>query len=117
MCNPESVVSKGMIETVCLGHGAVFIKQERGRSRMLTEILRWVPDAFAFFGRDVNQAGSELLDLFFERLQLSHALAAVRSPRAAEEFDDERALRNQIRKRKTAIAIRSGQRKQGRGRT
>jgi hypothetical protein len=49
-----------------------------------------------FFGSDVNQACAQFLELSLIWLQLSHALSAVRSPSAAQKFNDQNAAREQI---------------------
>jgi hypothetical protein len=47
-----------------------------------------------------------LFQFTFSQLELSHALAAVRSPGTAKKLDNQRASRNQARQGKPACAIR-----------
>ena len=84
---------------------------------MLCEILRRLPNAVSFFSGNVCKTGAQLGDLFFVRLKLSHALAAVWSPGSAKKFDDESAAWCLLRKRKISFAICRGQCERGRGRT
>jgi hypothetical protein len=80
-----------MIEPVGLRDRTALIQQERERNRMLAEIFRGLPNTFLFFSGNIYKAGAECADLFFVRLKLSHALAAVGSPGSAKKFDDESA--------------------------
>jgi hypothetical protein len=61
---------------------------------MLAEILRRLPKTVSFFSGNICKAGAEFADLFFVRLKLSQALAAVGSPGSAYKFDDGCAARN-----------------------
>jgi hypothetical protein len=81
---------------------------------MLAQIFLGPPPSLSFLGGDVNQARTPSPDFIFLRLELSQAPAAVWSPRAPQKFDYDRALGNQIRQRKIALAICRSQREFGR---
>jgi hypothetical protein len=63
---------------------------------MFTQVFRRLEPSFSFLGRDIQQARAESLDIFFVRLELSQALAAVWSPGTAQKFNDQRTLRKEI---------------------
>jgi hypothetical protein len=55
---------------------------------MLSEIPRRFPNTVPFFSGNICKAGAKFADLFFVRLQLSQALAAVGSPGSAKKFNN-----------------------------
>jgi hypothetical protein len=47
-----------------------------------------------FLSGNIRNAGAKFAELFFMRLKLSHALAAVGSPGSAKKFEDGSAAGN-----------------------
>ena len=101
------------MQSVCFRHRPILIKQKGASDGALFEKFSRLPHAIPFFCSDEYQLRSVVLDLFDSLLNLSHALDAVWSPRAAQEFKDERALRQQGRQRESSRTIRRLQRKIG----
>src|SRR5215469_10685952 len=111
MRDVESIQPHAVIQAVGLRDDPVFIQQKRERDRILLQELHRLEDAIAFFRRDVGQLRSRLLDLTLDRLDPSHALDAIRSPRAAQELQDERRTLQKARQRQNSVAICRVQRK------
>lgn len=63
---------------------------------MVVQIFSRLPQAIAFLRCDVYESRAESLEFGLIWLQLSQALAAVRSPGAAEKFHDQDSLRKKI---------------------
>ena len=80
---------------------------------MLPQIFCRFEKPFRLFRRDVDQVGSGAEDLVFKWLELSHALHAVRSPGAAQKFQNDRAALPHLRRRESSLAIGGGQREIG----
>src|ERR1700716_759762 len=86
---------KRMMEPVGLGHGPILIKQKDAGDGMLLQELSWLPHAVPLFGGNIRQLCSCCRNFRSPRLQLSHALRAVRSPGAAQKLEHQRAMREQ----------------------
>jgi len=101
----DSVMTERVMESVVSGHGALLIEQERAGDGMLLKKLPRLPHAIAFFGGDECQLGSRRRNLRYPRLELSHALDAVRSPSAAQKLENQRALGQHAIESECALAI------------
>jgi hypothetical protein len=101
------------MQAVRFRHGPILIEQKWALNRTFVEKFSRLPHAVPFFGGYEYQLRSVCLDVFDSRLNLSHALNAVWSPRAAQEFQNKGALRQEVRQRETSRPIRGLQRKVG----
>src|SRR6266436_3370956 len=93
------------MEPVGFGPGAILIEQKDAGEGMLLQEFSWLPDAVPLFGGDECQLCSGGFNFLFSRLELSHALHAVRSPGAAQKLENQRALREQTSESECALAI------------
>src|SRR5260221_11437924 len=93
------------METVGFGHGAILIEQKDAGDGMLLQELSWLPHAVPLFGGDERQLRSCCFNFRSPRLELSHALHAVRSPCAAQKFENQRALGEQSSESDCALTI------------
>src|ERR1700746_2785380 len=87
----QGVHSKTVVQTIRLGRGSILIQQERKRDRVFLQELPGLEYPVAFLRRDEGKLCAQLSDLALDRLNLSHALGAVRSPRSPQELQDERS--------------------------
>jgi len=111
----DSVMTERVMESVVSGHGALLIEQERAGDGMLLKKLPRLPHAIAFFGGDECQLGSRRRNLRYPRLELSHALDAVRSPSAAQKLENQRALGQQAIESERALAMAAPSENMGEG--
>src|ERR1700680_1807065 len=72
---------------------------------MLLQKLHRLKHPIALLSSGKYQLRSSPFEFIFHRLKLGHAFYAVRSPRAAQEFDDHWPTLPQIRKRKVSLAV------------
>jgi len=91
----ERVSTPSVMESVGFGHGAILIEQKDTGDGMLLQKFSRLPDAVPLFGGDERQLRSRCFNFRFPRLELSHALHAVRSPGAAQKLKNQRTLRQQ----------------------
>ena len=101
----ERVGGERVMEPVGLGHGAILIEQKDAGDGMLLQKLSWLPDAVPLFGGDECQLRCRGFNFLFSRLELSHALHAVRSPGAAQKLENQRALREQATESECAFTV------------
>jgi len=87
----------------------VLVEQERERHRMLRQKLFRLEQASALLRRDKEHRRSRLSDLLFQRLELSHALHAVRSPGAAQELQHHRPALQRPGQRVALLPVRRRQ--------
>ena len=78
---------------------------------MFLQIFRRLEHPVPFFRRDKRQLGAACPNRFLDRLDPSHALNAVRSPRPPQEFQNQRPPPQESRKCQDAIPVRCLQRK------
>src|SRR5208283_125138 len=81
--NVNTVGAERVMESVLFGHGSILIEQKRAGDGMLLEKFSRLPHAIPLFRGNERQLCSRRFDLREPRLELSHALHAVRSPGAA----------------------------------
>src|ERR1700677_1590750 len=93
------------MQSVSFGHSPILIQQEETRDGMLRQEFSRLPPTISFFGSDECQLGSRRFNFRYPRLQLSHALHAVRSPCSAQEFKNQHSLRQQTREIEYALAV------------
>src|SRR5215467_6040619 len=100
-------MAKQMLQSVSPGRHSILVEQERKRNRMLLQILHRIPYAAAFLGGNVGCRAQILLS----RLELSHALHAVRSPGAAQKLQNQRPACQQSAEGYLPLAIGRAERK------
>src|ERR1039458_8832734 len=105
------------MEPVGFGHGAILIEQKDAGDGMFLQEFSRLPYTVLLFGGDERQLCSGCFNFRSPRLELSHALHAVRSPCAAQELENQRTLREQIIESEYALAIGRSQGKIGGART
>src|SRR5712664_387766 len=93
------------MEPVRFGHGAILIEQkDAGDGTLLQEFSR-LPHAVPLFGGNKCQLCSRRFNFRFPRLELSHALHAVRSPGAAQKLENQLVLREQTTESECALTV------------
>src|ERR1700674_2874749 len=93
------------MKPVGFGHGPILIKQKDAGDGMLLQKLSWLPHAVPLFGRNERQLCSRCFNFLSSRLELSHALHAVRSPSAAQKLENQGALLEQPMESECALTI------------
>src|SRR6266404_4313135 len=83
----ERVGGERVMEPVGFGHGAILIEQKDASDGMLLQELSRLPHAVPLFGGDECQLCSRCFNFLSSRLELSHALHAVRSPCATQKLE------------------------------
>lgn len=117
MGNIESILSDPVIQTISLGDRAILVEQARERDGIFEEMLLGVKEAMPLLRREIEKLRLVIFNVSHQRLKLGHAFYAVGSPRAAQKFENDRALRNQLSQGKHALAVRRRNCKLGRGRS
>src|SRR5258707_980044 len=107
----ERIGGERVMEPVSLGHGPILIEQKDAGDGMLLQKFSRPPHAVTLFGRNERQVRAGCFNFRPPRLELSHALHAVRSPCAAQKLKDQRALREQTAESERALAVGRSQRK------
>src|ERR1700722_5570735 len=92
MRDVDGIGGEGMMETVSFGHRAILVEQKNTGDGMLFEKPQRSPDAISLFRRNEHQLCSRCFNFRHSRLELSHALHAVRSPGAAHELQNQHAF-------------------------
>src|SRR5947209_297099 len=105
MRNVDGIFPQSVIQAISLRHGSILIEQKRKRDGMLLQKPFRLPHASSFLGGDVRQLRPRLLNVCDHWLKLGHTFHAVRSPGSAQEFENQRAMAQQLAKRKTPLAI------------
>src|ERR1700676_972933 len=113
----ERVGGERVMEPVGFGHCAILVEQKDAGDGMLRQELSRLPYSVPLFGGDESQLCSRCFNFLSSRLELSHALHAIRSPGAAQKLENQRALREQVSERECAFAIGRSQGKVWGGRT
>src|ERR1700674_3702099 len=101
----EGVGAERMMEPVSFGHGPILIKQKDAGDGMLLQEISRFPHAIPLFGRNERQLCSRCFNFLSSRLELSHALHAVRSPGAAQKLENQGALLEQPTESECALTI------------
>jgi hypothetical protein len=96
MRDVKRVGAKRVMQPIRFRHDAILVEQKDAGDGMLLQKFSRLPHAAPFFSGDEGQSPSGWLNIASPRLQLSHALQAVRSPCAAKKLQNERAIREQI---------------------
>src|ERR1700686_5587889 len=105
------------MKPVGFGHGPILIKQKDAGDGMLLQKLSWLPHAVPLFGGNKCQRCPRCFNFLSPRLELSHALDAVRSPSAAQKLENQRALLEQLTESECALTVGRSQGKVRGGRT
>src|ERR1035441_4563435 len=92
MRDVERIGSEGVMDPVLFGHGAILVQQKRRREGMLLQKLCRFPYPVALFRGNKHKLRSRNLNFRLSRLELSHALHAVRSPCTAQKLKNDRAM-------------------------
>src|SRR5450759_4589768 len=87
----ERVGAERVMEPVGFGHGPILIEQKDAGDGMLLQEFPRPPHAVPFFGGNERQLCPHRFNFRFSRLELSHALHAVRSPSAAQKLENQGA--------------------------
>src|ERR1035441_105651 len=93
------------MEPVGFGHGPILIEQKDASEGMLLQESSRPPHAVALFGSNERQLCSRCLNFRSPRLELSHAIHAVRSPCAAQKLENQRALCEQSAESECALTV------------
>src|SRR5208282_494460 len=101
--NVNGIRGERVMEPVGFGHGPILIEQKDAGDGMLLQESSRLPHAVPLFGGNEHQLCSRCLN--FSRLELSHALHAVRSPSAAQKLENQRALCEQSAESKCALTV------------
>ena len=79
-----------MMNSVRARHLAGFVEQHRERILVLVDVLLAFEQAVNFLRRNEDDAGASFGEFIVRGLKLSHLAGAVRSPGAANEYNDQR---------------------------
>src|SRR6516164_940142 len=96
MRDVDGVNSNPVIKAVCLCYGTVFIEKERIRNRILFQVLFRLEKTGPPLRGQIRKLCPNFFNLSDQWLELGHALNAVRSPSASQEFHDQRSLFHQV---------------------
>src|ERR1700733_365203 len=111
------VCTERMMQPVLLRHTAILIEQKNTLNRMLLKESPRLPNPITPLRRDKRQLRSCLFNLRHPRLELSHALHAIRSPGAAQKLKNQLALGKQSIESKHPLAVGGSHRKPRSNRT
>src|ERR1019366_1230644 len=101
----DCVSAERVMEPVGFGHGPTLIEQKDASDGMLLQEFSRPPHAVALFGSNERQLCSRCFNFLSSRLELSHALHAVRSPCAAQKLENQGALREQTTESECALSV------------
>ena len=89
MRDVDSIQANPVIQAVCLGYATIFVQKNWERNRMFGEELGRLMHPLPLLRRNEDRLRPYALDLLGQRLELSHALDAIRSPGPAQEFQNQ----------------------------
>jgi hypothetical protein len=78
-----------VIQPITFGNHSVLIEKKREAYRVLLQKLGRLKHPIPLFGGDVGQFRTRLRNLVLDRLDLSRALDAIRSPRPPQKLRDQ----------------------------
>ena len=105
MRDVNGIRGERVMEPVGFGHGPILIEQKDAGDGMLLQESSRLPHAVPLFGGNERQLCSRCFNFPSPRLELSHALHAVRSPGAAQKLKNQRALREQTAESECALTV------------
>jgi hypothetical protein len=101
----NGISAERVMEAVGFGHDPILIEQKDAGDGMLLQESSRLPHAVPLFGGNERQLCSRCLNFPSPRLELSHALHAVRSPSAAQKLEKQRALCEQSAESECALTV------------